>query len=247
VRGFDRIRAAYEAPGLDEHERAVLVLLAFMANEADDQARPSIAYIVEKTGKGERTVQRAIQRLKAAGHIVRKQQRYGVIYTVRPLAEPLTPAPQTGVPETGVSETGVSEGVQTRTTDTQTEKRTEKPQKASPSSVGASVRASVEIPDWVPADEWNGWAEMRKRIRKPLDSDRAIKIAITTLRKLAEDGHPPGEVLDQSTLNKWPGLYPIKDRRNDRSSSPASTPSRRARGSVIDACLAADNLVSFER
>jgi len=51
VSGFDLIRAAYDAAALDEHERAVLVLLAFMANE-EGKAWPGIAHIVERTGKG---------------------------------------------------------------------------------------------------------------------------------------------------------------------------------------------------
>ena len=217
MNGYDRIRAAYDAPGLDEHERAVLVLLAFMANE-DAQAWPSIAYLVEKTGKGERTIQRAIQRLKEAGHIHRKQLRHGVIYTVLPgasdgpnlgHADPLTPVPQTGVAETGVSPTGVPQGVETRTTDTQTTKRTTNSQKTTSSSKRAREQISFSLPDWVPADPWNRYAEMRRAKRKPL-TDNSARLAIEQLERLASDGHPPGEVLDQSTLNDWTGLFELK-------------------------------------
>ncbi|MCC4254151.1 helix-turn-helix domain-containing protein [Sphingobium naphthae] len=82
--GFDLIRAAYDAEGLNEHERAVLVRLAFMANE-EACAWPSVAHLVEKTGASERTVQRAIVQLTAAGHIKREERAgRGVVYLIHP-------------------------------------------------------------------------------------------------------------------------------------------------------------------
>ena len=48
-------------------------------------------------------------------------------------------------------------------------------------------------------DAWNGWLEMR-RAKGAKETARALEIAISELRKLADDGHPPGAVLDQSDL-----------------------------------------------
>ncbi|MAM37513.1 MAG: hypothetical protein CL949_03190 [Erythrobacter sp.] len=97
--GFGLIRAAYDAPGLDQHQRAVLVLLAFMAN-AKGNAWPSIAYMAEKTGMARRTVQRAAKALEAAGHITRRAvPGKGTAYNVHP---------RNAVG--GVSQTQVSEG-----------------------------------------------------------------------------------------------------------------------------------------
>lgn len=64
------------------------------------------------------------------------------------------------------------------------------------------------LPDWVPVEAWNGWIEMRKKIRKPA-TDRAITLAIAELERLREQGHSPEAVLDRSTVNDWTGLFPI--------------------------------------
>lgn len=173
--GFDLIRAAYAAAGLDEHERAVLVLLAFMAND-ERQAWPSIAYIVEKTGKGERTVQRAIKRLVEGGHLSRRQRRHDTaVYVVHPQAgveggDDPKPVSGTGVGGTGVSGTPVSEGVKTRPTDTLIAKNNQtSPDASHPArsrKAPADQRAKRLPEDWEPepfpdgsaaADVTAGW------------------------------------------------------------------------------------------
>ncbi len=65
------------------------------------------------------------------------------------------------------------------------------------------------LPDWVPAASWDGWVEMRKAIRKPLTA-RAKSMAVNKLEKLRADGYGVAGVLDQSTLNSWQDLYPLK-------------------------------------
>lgn len=67
------------------------------------------------------------------------------------------------------------------------------------------------LPDWVPAEAWAGYVEMRKEtLKKPLKTDRAINLAINTLARLRDDGNDPGAVLDQSTLNGWQGLFDVR-------------------------------------
>ena len=94
---------------------------------------------------------------------------------------------------------------------------------ASPST--ARGRAKFALPDWVPKDEWDAFVSMRNRIRKPM-TDRAKTLAVGELAKLAEDGHPPGAVLNQSIFKSYSGLFPIKDQSNDgrqRQHHPPST------------------------
>lgn len=94
---------------------------------------------------------------------------------------------------------------------------------ASPST--ARKRASFALPDWVPKDQWDAFVSMRNRIRKPM-TDEAKKLAVGELAKLAEDGHPPGDVLNQSIFKSYSGLFPIKDQSNDgrqRQHHPPST------------------------
>lgn len=93
-------------------------------------------------------------------------------------------------------------------------------------------KPKFEIPDWVPAEQWNAFVEMRKAIGKPLKTQRAIKLAVGKLDRLGQQGHDPSEVLDQSTMNSWLGLFPVKGDRlqppgwrrpTDRTEPPART------------------------
>ncbi|MBC8642114.1 hypothetical protein IAG25_35505 [Caballeronia sp. EK] len=65
------------------------------------------------------------------------------------------------------------------------------------------------LPDWMPEDAWKGFVAMRKKIKAPLTPD-AVSLAVRELEKLMGDGHRPRAVLEQSTLNSWRGLFPIK-------------------------------------
>lgn len=72
----------------------------------------------------------------------------------------------------------------------------------------------TDLPDWIPAEAWAGYVEMRKKIRKPM-TDRAIQLAINTLDKMRQQGQDVAAVLDQSTLNSWQGLFPVSERRSE--------------------------------
>lgn len=73
--------------------------------------------------------------------------------------------------------------------------------------------SKIDIPEWVPREAWDGFIVMRREIKKPL-TGRAIQLAINKLQGLKNQGHDPGEVLDQSTLGKWQGLYELKNPSN---------------------------------
>lgn len=68
--------------------------------------------------------------------------------------------------------------------------------------------ASVDLPDWIPIDQWSAYVEMRKFIKAPL-SGRAVTLAINELAKLREKGNDPALVLDRSVMNNWKGLFEI--------------------------------------
>lgn len=74
---------------------------------------------------------------------------------------------------------------------------------------------SVEIPEWMPAEEWAAFLDMRKR-KGAKPTDRAIHLLIGKLDTLRREGQPPGKVLDQSTVKNWTDIYPLKDHHNDR-------------------------------
>tara|TARA_R110000868_G_scaffold120983_1_gene320996 strand:+ start:508 stop:1212 length:705 start_codon:yes stop_codon:yes gene_type:complete len=76
----------------------------------------------------------------------------------------------------------------------------------------ASAQAPFECPSWIPKNHWDAWIESRQKIRKPA-TDYAKRIAVTKLHYLNEEGHPPGQVLMQSTFNGWAGLFPVKEQK----------------------------------
>lgn len=65
------------------------------------------------------------------------------------------------------------------------------------------------LPDWLPLEAWSEFIEMRRRIRASL-TPRAELLAIGVLSKLRSEGHDPRTVLEQSTMNSWRGLFPVK-------------------------------------
>lgn len=77
------------------------------------------------------------------------------------------------------------------------------------------------LPGHIPADEWNGYVEMRRRIGKPM-TDYAKQLAVKELDKLAADGWPPGLVLNQSTMNSYQGLFAPKDQGKRNGKPPAN-------------------------
>lgn len=55
----------------------------------------------------------------------------------------------------------------------------------------------------------------RKKIKKPM-TDHAVKLMISKLNKLSSDIDEQVEILNQSILNGWQGLYPLKREENKR-------------------------------
>lgn len=69
------------------------------------------------------------------------------------------------------------------------------------------------------------FVEMRKKIKKPM-TERAVTLAMNKLKKLSEvpfadsmDNDLAIQILEQSTMNCWQDLYPLKDNGNKKSSS----------------------------
>jgi len=68
----------------------------------------------------------------------------------------------------------------------------------------------ILIPDWFPQKEFVEYQEMRMKIRRPM-TKRAVELAVMRLEKLKNQGHDPKAVLEQSILNSWQGLFPLKE------------------------------------
>ena len=74
----------------------------------------------------------------------------------------------------------------------------------------SKAQAPFVLPDWIPEEQWNAWIEARVKIRKPA-TDYAKRVAVLKLDNLREQGHPPAQVLMQSAINSWQGLFPPKE------------------------------------
>ena len=55
----------------------------------------------------------------------------------------------------------------------------------------------------------------RKKIKKPM-TDHAVKLMLSKLNKLTSDTDEQVEILNQSILNGWQGIYPLKREENKR-------------------------------
>lgn len=92
----------------------------------------------------------------------------------------------------------------------------------SPNPEPISAGAKFILPGDIPAEPFAAFVEMRRSIGKKM-TDHAKHLAVLKLRKLRdEDGWPPGEVLNHSTLNSYQGLFPPQKDRNNGSKSQSS-------------------------
>jgi hypothetical protein len=65
------------------------------------------------------------------------------------------------------------------------------------------------LPDWVPAEPWGQFEEMRRRKKKPM-TDAARKLAVNKLDALRSAGHDVATMIDQSILHAWDTFYAPK-------------------------------------
>lgn len=84
-----------------------------------------------------------------------------------------------------------------------------------------------ELPAWIGTEAWESFVHMRKSIKKPM-TDNAMRLAVRELEKLDKQGHRADDVLNQSTLHSWQGLFPIKQGfTNDRQARSQATGNER--------------------
>lgn len=91
----------------------------------------------------------------------------------------------------------------------------------------------IKLPEWIDPEIWRAFEEMRKKVRKPL-TDYARKLAISKLEQIyREHGHHPSDVLEQSILNGWQGLWPVSQTRENRKDEEVRKESRVGAGPVV--------------
>jgi len=79
-----------------------------------------------------------------------------------------------------------------------------------PSIVSAADKSGLfDIPEWIPREVWEGFVEMRKKIRHPL-TPRAVKLLVAELEKFRDQGHDPIAIINESTMKSWRGFFAPK-------------------------------------
>jgi hypothetical protein len=81
----------------------------------------------------------------------------------------------------------------------------------------------IPLPPCIDPDAWAAFVEMRKAKgkRAPFTLAAAKRI-VYELDRLKSQGHPPAEVLWQSTMNGWSGVFPLRKLTPDSPGSPQS-------------------------
>lgn len=71
-------------------------------------------------------------------------------------------------------------------------------------------KEDIELPEWMPLEAWDGFVEMRIKLKSPL-TKRATTLIINKLKKFKDENYDIGELLDTATMNNWKSIYPPKD------------------------------------
>lgn len=76
------------------------------------------------------------------------------------------------------------------------------------------------------------FAEMRKAIKKPLSTERAVQMLLKKLDAAAGDSKTKIAVLEQSMFHNWQGVFPLKGDNDGRSTGNRSDNGKSAAGST---------------
>lgn len=72
------------------------------------------------------------------------------------------------------------------------------------------------LPSWIPQETWDAFVEMRKKTLKKPPTDFALNLILRELFKLRDQGHDPLACLEQSIVQGWADVYPLKAKKAER-------------------------------
>ena len=209
--------AAFKAH-LNHTNKFVLVALCDNAND-QGECYPSVSMLCEKTSLSDRAVQKSIAYL-VESKFMRRDIRNGRS-TYYFIADPRTWfTPEQCSPPNDVHPTP-ERGSPPPPNDVHPT-----PERGSPITINESSlepsnnqkkARAFELPDWVPADVWDAFIEMRKQ-RKKAPTDYACKLVVDELKKLRDGGHDVKTILNNSIKNGWSDVYAPKDQAIARAS-----------------------------
>lgn len=65
------------------------------------------------------------------------------------------------------------------------------------------------LPDWIDKETWEAFLEMRKK-KRAIPTEKAKQLLIKELERLKAAGNDPNEVLNQSIMRNYTGVFPLK-------------------------------------
>lgn len=72
-----------------------------------------------------------------------------------------------------------------------------------------TIEGASELPTWLSPEAWAGFVSMRKTMKKPM-TERAQALILGKLDEMRGQGHDPNDALDQSVVNCWSGVFPVR-------------------------------------
>lgn len=76
-------------------------------------------------------------------------------------------------------------------------------------SLKTHTEKEIVMPDWIDKQDWEDFKQHRQQMKKPL-TFQCEKRAIAKLAKLKTLGHDPKDVINESIINGWSGLFEIR-------------------------------------
>lgn len=78
------------------------------------------------------------------------------------------------------------------------------------------MHAVNALPNWLPEETWSAFVEMRRKTLKKPATDFALMLILKELYKLRDLGHDPLACLEQSIVQGWADVYPLKAKKAER-------------------------------
>lgn len=69
----------------------------------------------------------------------------------------------------------------------------------------------IDLPNWIPRLTWDEYLAMRRNIKKPLLEKSYIRVWGSLKRLCEGSGNNAEAILNQSIVNSWQGLFPLKN------------------------------------
>ncbi len=146
------------------------------------------------TDKGMRVV---IQKLEKLGMVATRGSSRGTIVTICNYEKYQRKEKAEGQPE---GNRGANRG------QTEGDNKNEGNEGNEGNEVPAPKKPKFIIPDWMPTREWDDFAEHRGKSF----TDNAKKLIVNKLDKWRMLGQDPAEILNNSTMNGWKGVFELK-------------------------------------